>query len=190
MKTIFIFTILISISALHQSCRSSDQSDFETPLKLTTKDSVKKYYTIEAYNNTKGILSTGEVITHFYCPDAINEFPPIDIKSWNKVPAVNNRFPTYEETLNGTAIHHYGEKPSKLVKAYSLSLPKLARYIGPVSTTIASPKKDELVVVIQIVQTPADTIVGYRFLSGGVGGSKIRDYHFLTEHEIDLVTNP
>jgi hypothetical protein len=39
-------------------------------------------------------------------------------------------------------------------------------------------------VVIQIAQSAKDTIVGYRFLTGGVGGSKISDYHFLNDDEV------
>lgn len=70
-----------------------------------------------------------------------------------------------------------------------MQLPKLARYINPSLSSIDSPRKDELVVVVQIVQTPEDTIVGYRFLSGGVGGSVYRDFHFLTDEEVKEVVN-
>jgi hypothetical protein len=57
-------------------------------------------------------------------------------------------------------------------------LPKLAYVKNP------STGKNNLVIVIQIVQTAQDTVVGYRYLTGGVGGSVFHDFHFLTEDEV------
>lgn len=145
-------------------------------------------YTQVAYNNTKGYDESGTIIKHFYCPDTKTEFPPINLKDWEKVPAVYDRLPKYEETIDGTSIHHYGVKENSLIKHYTIKLPKLARYTGPVSVSFQSAVKNELVVVVQAVQTAEDTIVGYRFLSGGVGGSKISHYHFLTEDEVQIAT--
>jgi hypothetical protein len=88
-------------------------------------------YTQDAYDNTKGCCENGDIVTYFYCPDAVSTFPPIDMKDWDKVPAVNGRLRTYKETMNGTAIHHYGEKANNLIKPYPMTLPKLARYVGP-----------------------------------------------------------
>lgn len=59
-----------------------------------------------------------------------------------------------------------------------MTLPKLAYYKN------ASTGKDNLVVVIQIVQTAKDTVVGYRYLTGGVGGSVFHDFRFLTDEEV------
>lgn len=180
-KSISSLTICLGITALFYSCSNTEVKE--------TLISAPKNYTTEQYNNTKGYWPTGQIISKFYCPDAVTEFPPIDVKKWDKTPAVSGRLPTYEETMNGTSIHHYGEKETKLVKAYNMQLPKLARYINPSISSVDSPKKDELVVVVQIVQTPEDTIVGYRFLSGGVGGSVYRDFHFLTDEEVKEVVN-
>jgi hypothetical protein len=47
--------------------------------------------------------------------------------------------------------------------------------------------KAGIVVVIQIVQTAKDTIVGYRYLTGGCGGSAFHDFHFLTDSEVKNV---
>ena len=174
--------IISMVSALSCDNASTNAPDAATLFGKTEKTSAS--CTKDAYDNTKGCCENGDIITSFYCPDAVSSFPPIEIKDWNKVPAVNGRLPTYEETINGTAIHHYGEKANNLIKPYPMTLPKLARYIGPSSISTNSPKKDELVVVIQIVQTHKDTIVGYRFLTGGVGGSKISDYHFLNDDEV------
>jgi hypothetical protein len=48
-------------------------------------------------------------------------------------------------------------------------------------------KQYETVVVIQMVQTAKDTVVGYRYLTGGCGGSLFRNFHFLTVSEIQKV---
>ena len=90
---------------------------------------------------------------------------------------MNDRFPSYAETMNGTSIHHYGEKKNSLIKPYSMLLPKLA-YLK------TSSENNKLVIVIQIVQTAQDTVVGYRYLTGGVGGSAFHNFHFLTEDEV------
>lgn len=131
------------------------------------------------YSDTKG-MSGGEIYTSFDCPDALS-FPPIDIKNWDKTPVVNGRLPTYEETHNGMSIHHYGGEANKLVKVFNMSLPRLA------SIYSNRKKQYEPVVVIQIVQTAKDTVVGYRYLTGGCGGSLFRNFHFLTVPEIQKV---
>jgi hypothetical protein len=190
MKTFKFFSLLIISLVFNQSCADHQTTEEVKLYNFGAFDETEKskpFYNVYQYNNTKGYWENGEIITNFYCPDAKSGFPPIDIKSWDKTPAVNGRFPTYEETMNGTAIHHYGEKENSLVKPYNMTLPRLARYIGSSSITINGPMKNELVVVIQIVQTAQDTIVGYRFLTGGVGGSAFRDYHFLTQKEVEKV---
>lgn len=107
-------------------------------------------------------------------------FPPIDIKSWEKTPALNGRLPTEEETKNGTSLLYY-PNPGPDVKPYDMTLPGLAYYTDPIS------KKQELVVVIQIVKTARDTMVGYRPLTGSNGASVFKDFRFLTEAEIKAV---
>ncbi|HXU25959.1 MAG TPA: hypothetical protein VN698_01915 [Bacteroidia bacterium] len=136
---------------------------------------------INQYNNTKGYWDDGKLITDFDCPDS-RTFAPIDIKQWNKVPVVNGRLPTYEETQNGTAIHHYGEKQNPNVKPYNITLPKLATYYSRFT------KKDELVIVIQIIQTATDTVVSYRYPTGGCGGSTFSKFHFLSDEEVRKAT--
>jgi hypothetical protein len=128
--------------------------------------------------DTKGYEDNGHFITSWDCPDS-RFFPPIDIKDWDKTPVVNGRLPTYKETLNGKSIHHYIGKSSAEVKPCAITLPKLAYITNP------SIGKEELVLVIEMVQTSTDTIVGYRYFSGGVGGSVIRDFRFLKDDEIN-----
>ncbi len=49
----------------------------------------------------KGQRLDPQIINHWYCPDAVKVFPPINIKSWAKTPVVTGRLPTWEETENG-----------------------------------------------------------------------------------------
>jgi hypothetical protein len=107
-------------------------------------------------------------------------FPPIDIKSWNKTPCVSERLATEEETSNGTALLYYGKGDHPEAKPYPMKLPKLAY------NTFGG--KEELVVVIQIVQLATDTMVGYRPLTGSNGASKFRDFRFLSKKEVKQVT--
>ena|SRR5579863_4269825 len=107
-------------------------------------------------------------------------FPPIDLKSWDKTPVVNGRLPTYEETTNGKSLLFY-DNPTPDVKPYNITLPKLA-YLNH-----SDSRKEELVVVIEIVQTAKDTMVGYRPLTGGNGASIFRDFRFLTDKEVKAV---
>lgn len=162
-------------------------------VELTTlSDSGEPYDTTYSIN-TSGYMDNGDLWTKWDCPDS-RFFPPIDIKSWDKIRVVNGRLPTYKETINGTSILHYGKKNLD-VKPYPMTLPKLAYYFNPDKQSefhvnggaTLMTQKSELVVVVEIVQTAKDTIVGYRYLTGGCGGSLFHDFHFLTEEEVKKV---
>lgn len=180
MKTTKFFCLLAVSFMFMQAC--TNEQAIVIPGIDQTQDTT---YSID----TRGYWESGEIVAKFDCPDS-RFFPPIDIKKWDKIAVVNGRLPTYKETLNGTSIHTYvGEKNMK-VKPYNILLPKLAYFVnGPTKMVadLVSNKmvpKPELVVVIQVVQTPGDTLVGFRYLTGGVGGSYFRDFRFLTDEEI------
>ncbi|MBT3635007.1 MAG: hypothetical protein HN729_09915 [Candidatus Marinimicrobia bacterium] len=137
-----------------------------------------------------GYMDTGELLTHWDCLGG-DVFAPIDIKSWQETPAVNRRLPSADDILQGRSILYYGEDNPD-VKAYDITLPKLAYYTTNLPTTefdwwwktgYTNPKTD-LVVVIQMVESAQDTIVGFRYLTGNVAGSTIGDFHFLTDDEV------
>lgn len=187
MKTVELFPFLIISSLFILSCDNQETGNVKTS---NTTNALVEYtgtkgynedapYTLAEYNNTKGYFENGEIIKQFDCPDAIGLFPPINIKSWNKIPIVNGRLPTYEETKNGKSIHHYGEGENPDIRPYNMALPKLAYRRNPLTNL-----DNDIVVVIQIVQTSKDTIVGYRYLTGGVGGSVFSDFRFLADREI------
>lgn len=181
---LFIFTIIVSFSL--QSCDKAIANEKTTDtIKVDAKSNtteVKPVYDLNnvVYSDTKGISAGGDIFTTFDCPDDLN-FPPINIKNWDKISVVNGRLPTYEETHNGMSIHHYGGEANKVVKVYNMTLPRLA------SIYSNRTKQYETVVVIQMVQTAKDTVVGYRYLTGGCGGSLFKNFHFLTVSEIQKV---
>lgn len=172
----YFFVVLICISLI-MSCNNKKESNISNNNKIVYPPKPKVEYSSDAYNNTKGYYNNGEIIKEFNCPDDKN-FPPVEIKLWKETPVVNHRLPTYEETTNGTAIFHYGEKENSVVKPFYLTLPKLAYFPNPLT------KLNEIVIVIQIVQTANDTIVGYRYLTGGCGGSLYHNFNFLTDDEL------
>lgn len=181
---VFLSTILLLASL--QSCdkavaneKTKDTNKVETNI---SKDNAQPVYDLNhvVYSDTKGISANGDIFTTFDCPDDLN-FPPINIKNWDKISVVNGRLPTYAETHNGTSIHHYGGEANKAVKVYNMTLPRLASIYNNRT------KQYETVVVIQMVQTAKDTVVGYRYLTGGCGGSLFKNFHFLTVSEIQKV---
>ncbi len=186
MKLLTLYLFLIICLFYLQSCDNA--VDFDTEhnniSENATRETSNTVSTIDLnsaiYSDTKG-MNNGKIYTLFDCPDA-KYFPPMDIKTWDKTPVVNGRLPTYEETHNGMSIHHYGGEANKTVKVYNMSLPRLA------SIYSNRTKLNETVVVIQIVYTPKDTVVGYRYLTGGCGGSLFHNFHFLTVPEIQNLT--
>jgi hypothetical protein len=181
-KAAFIFIGIISLMII--SCGDSKPESVMTP-RAFKEEADDTTHTID----TDGYWDNGEIIKNFDCPDS-KFFPPIDIKVWDKTPVVNGRLPTYKETLNGKSIHTYGGKNNPRVKVYPLTLPKLAYFVnGPAKLVVDDKGKKitsqpEVVVVVQIVQTASDTMIGFRYLSGGVGGSLFRDFRFLTDEEV------
>jgi hypothetical protein len=191
------FTILVFVICFVQACneQQNDSKKFlaapnqSVSLPVDSQNFITTYYTkqfisVNQYNNNKGYLESGELITNFDCQDDVKDFPPVNIKLWDKVAVVNGRLPSYEETKNGTAIHHYGEKENPYVKPYNMILPKLAIYHNYETKT----NDDVVVIVIQIAQTPTDTVVSFRYLTGGCGGNTFSHFHFLTNTEVKKIT--
>jgi len=137
-----------------------------------------------------GYTDNDELLTFWDCPGG-DMFGPIDIKSWQETPAVSHRLPSAEDIVQGRSILYYGDD-NRDIKAYDIDLPKLAYYNSNHPTTefdwwfktgYTNPKS-QLVVVVQMVESAEDTIVGFRYLTGSVAGSTIGDFHFLTDEEV------
>jgi hypothetical protein len=157
MKTFTLLTLLTIPGCFIQSCIDKPANDSAT---LTA--------TANAHRDANN---------WWYCPDNIRGFPPVDIKLWNKVPVVNGRLPTFEETGNGTSLIYYDKRNYPDAETYNMALPKLASFLDPYT------KRIDTVIVIQIVQTTYDTVVGYRYLTGGNGTYDFRAFHFLNDNE-------
>ena len=180
MKTLRLSLVTLGLLTLMSSGQSAEQKTIEGKHKIESTATDRKQRIERAvaaqdsFNKERGQTSN----SGWFCPDNISMFPPVEIKSWNKVPVVNGRLPTFEETQNGTSLIYYDINKTPDAKAYDTTLPKLASFFCPAT------KKEETVIVIQIVQTKKDTVVGYRFLTGGNGTHDFRDFHFLTDSEI------
>ena len=112
-----------------------------------------------------------------HCPDN-PDFQPLDIKSWLKAPALNRRLPTLAETEDGTSLIYYDPIVYPDAKAFDINLPRLASFANPYTNKV------DTVIVIQVVQTDLDTIVGYRYLTGGNGTYNFKSFHFLSDEEV------
>ena len=114
------------------------------------------------------------------CPDNL-KFPRVELKDWDKVPVVNGRMPTYEETTNGTSLLFIDKdmKPDlKDVEPYKMTLPKLAYFTNPRT------KQKDIVIVIQLVQFSDYVWAGLRYVSGGNASAMMSDLKFLTDEEV------
>ena len=115
----------------------------------------------------------------WYCPDNLGGFPAVDIEVWDKVPVILGRMPTQEETWNGESLIYIDPVLFPDAKPLDVITPQLARYHNEFSGN------DELIIVIQALVVESDSIVGFRYLNGGNGSSRIADVEFLTTQDID-----
>jgi hypothetical protein len=117
----------------------------------------------------------------WYCPDNLFGLPAVNIQDWEKVPVVNDRLPTDEETRSGAALIFVDTNKFPNAKPLDLNMPKLARFKSPYTN------RDEIIIVFQTVVVQNDTIVGYRYLNGGNGSSRYNEVQFFGEAEISEI---
>lgn len=144
--------------------------------------------------NSDNILEYGDVVNQkkeavktkghpygaWYCPDNLNGFPAVDIKSWKKVPVVNGRMPTKEETQNGTSLIFVDAEKYPNAKVLDISMPQLATLYNEHSS------REEIIIVIQAINIDNDSIVGFRYLNGGNGSARLNEIRFITDDDIEL----
>lgn len=114
----------------------------------------------------------------WFCPDNLNGFPPVDIQDLDKIPVVEGRLPTKEETQSSASLMFIDPAEYPNARALDIDLPQLA--------TIYSEHSDmeELIIVIQAVVIDEDTIVGYRFPNGGNGSAWFDQVTFLNPNSV------
>lgn len=113
----------------------------------------------------------------WYCPDNFG-FKPVDIKQLDKVPVVRGRMPQKWETQKGTALMYLDPVKFPEAKSLDIELPALAMVKMPYTDF------QELAIVIQAFVAGEDTIVGYRFPSGGNGSDWYQNVKFLSPDEV------
>ncbi len=106
-----------------------------------------------------------------------NLWGKVDIKDLQNVSVINCRIANEEDLKNGTAVFYIENTTAAEHKAYKINLPKLA-YWNDEET-----KSRELVIAIQIEETPKGIIVGYRNLSGGNGAGLLKEFDFINDEE-------
>jgi hypothetical protein len=160
--------ILLSLLCLNAfiSCTQNDSSQ---------KNSKKEKST----EVQKKIKSEPHQYGGWYCPDNLGGFPAVDINDWDKVPVVNGRMATKEESSNGTALIDVDLEKYPFARPLDMKMPKLARYY------CHSSKKEELVIIIQALNISNDSIVGFRYLNGGNGSSRLNEVKILSQEAID-----
>lgn len=114
----------------------------------------------------------------WYCPDNFGGFPPVDIQDLDQIPVVMDRLPTEEETRSGTSLMYIDPTEYPDARPLIMRLPRVAR-IHSRHTGI-----HELIIVIQVAIVGDDTLVGYRFPSGGNGSAWLGEVTFLSEDEV------
>lgn len=149
------------------SCQNSDKAQTEKQV-TNTDSSTKSFTTVNAEPHQYG---------GWYCPDNFG-FVPVDVQKLNEVPAIAHRLPTKEEIKKCMSLIEVDIMKYPDAKALNMDLPKLA--------SIPSERLGvkELIVVIQAIVVQSDTIVGYRFVNGGNGSSRIKDVSFLSNDEV------
>ena len=108
------------------------------------------------------------------------KWAPIDLKSWESTPAINDRVATEDDMKNGLAIYCINKADHV---QYDMHLPKLAYLTDSITN------KKELVVVVQIELTSQDTVAGYRNLTGGSGACLFYELTFLDAEAVKKVVS-
>jgi hypothetical protein len=166
-KTLMLSALLLSFTYLLTSCDLN-----ETPCNE-----------VETTTQVEGCQTSKHRAAHSYggwsCPDNLRGFPAVDLSELNKVPVVNGRLPTKEETRTGTSLMFFDTTKILGARPLDMTMPRLVRYYSVYT------KKNELVIVIQAVVVEQDTVVGFRYLNGGNGSAWFDEVNFITDAEIE-----
>ncbi len=133
--------------------------------------------TEEAVTNDAGFSKPQEYIG-WHCPDNLSGFPPIDIQDYAKLKVVADRLPTLEETSNGTSLMYFNTAKIPDARPLKMTLPQVAR-IHSQHTGF-----NELIIVIQAAVAGTDTVLGFRYPSGGNGSARLGEATFLSDAEV------
>ncbi len=102
----------------------------------------------------------------------------MDIQDLDKLISISDRLPTQEETRNGTSLMYFDPTEYPEAKPLKMTLPRLARIYSQHNGL------NEMIIVIQAAVIGNDTVVGYRFPSGGNGTARVGEVTFLSDAEV------
>jgi hypothetical protein len=103
------------------------------------------------------------------------------VQEYAQLDIVTDRLPTEEETWNGKALIFVDTEKYPDAKPLDLNLPRIARIQSGHNGL------NELIIVFQAIVVGNDSVVGYRFPSGGNGSAWLGEVTFLSEEEIEAV---
>ncbi|MDY3521715.1 hypothetical protein D1J36_001505 [Riemerella anatipestifer] len=102
----------------------------------------------------------------------------LSLQNWRSTPSTNNRVATIEDVENGSAVFVVENVSSINIKPYKIELPKLAYW-----NDIEHGQR-ELVVIIQVEETPEGIITGYKDFEGKYGAGFFYEFEILSEEQI------
>jgi len=158
--------VLIFALCLFPSCSPAQDQE---PAKETTKKSRRDFS--EKYKSQHPLGG-------WHCPDNLGGFPPVNVRELDEVPAISDRLPTQEETRNSQSLIFIDTLKYPNAKALPMDLPRVAKYYSRYT------HREEEVIVIQAIIVDQDTIVGFRFPSGGNGSAWYGEMEFLDTQEV------
>lgn len=176
MRLHHIISLLLMTSMLVMSCQqeppapnSSSLTYNDISLDLTTPPHERKDYGFGGW----------------YCPDNLRGFPPVDIQRVEEIEVITHRLPTEEEARDGRSLMFIDSTKYPNARAFDLQLPRLAW------TYSRQDDGKDLAIIIQAAIIGSDTLVGYRYPSGGNGSGWLDELTFLSDQEIkDLGSTP
>lgn len=117
----------------------------------------------------------------WYCPDNLGGFPPIDIREFRSIPVITDRLPTEEEARSGRSLMFFDTQKIPEAKPLEIGLPRVAKVYS------RHTEMDELVIIIQAAVAKTDSVVGFRYPSGGNGTAWLQDVTFLSDEEVESI---
>lgn len=169
LNSLHTFSFLLSILAL-SSCQNSNKEETDKQLQDSTL----------AKNKTFTGSSEPHQYGGWYCPDNFG-FVPVDIQKLKEVPVVADRLPTKEELKESKSLIDVDLMKYPDAKVLKMELPRVARLKADLLGM------HELIIVIQAIVVQNDTILGYRFVNGGNGSSRIGEVSFLSNEEVSAL---
>lgn len=117
----------------------------------------------------------------WYCPDNLGGFPPIDIREFRHIPVITDRLPTKEETRNGTSLMFFDTEEHPSAKPLEIDLPRVAKIYS------RHTEMEEQIIIIQAAVINNDSVVGFRYPSGGNGTARLHEVTFLSDKELGSI---